>query len=173
MFDTHGKNLKSLSLSSHAKEHTMIPHPAAGIYFGRKYTNFKTLAEAKGFIEYLMQTYPDYDREPDVIYFEAFKASTRGIGPSIEEILAHSSSTPPRPEHFYQLGLVPHHSAAPKNDVPAPTPSGPVVTLADLTSDPSAARQALRKAHIDKPGSRWEWPKDHPDLPKVTKILTN
>ena len=32
-----------------------------------------------------------------------------------------------------------------------------VTTLKDLTSDPRKARALLRKAGIDKPGTKWEW----------------
>ena len=150
----------------------MIPRPVAGVYFGQKYTNFKTLAEAKGFLEYLISTQGPCDQEPDALFFEAFKATTRGIGPSIQEILSHKESTPPKPEHLYQIGLIKYHKEVPEPASQAPRPSGPVVSLSDLTSDPSGARQALRKAGIAKPGGRWEWPSDHPDLTKIKKIIS-
>ena len=50
-----------------------------------------------------------------------------------------------------------------------------VIKLSDLAKelgvDPAVVRRELRNTAIKKPGSRWEWPKDHPDLPAVRLIL--
>lgn len=51
-----------------------------------------------------------------------------------------------------------------------PRPEG-LIPLADLTNDPGEARKLLRKAKMDKPSHGWAWPKDHPDLAKVKKLL--
>lgn len=43
-----------------------------------------------------------------------------------------------------------------------------IVSLADIVKDPKKARVVLRKAGIQKPGSRWEW---SGDIPKEVKEL--
>lgn len=152
--------------------------PVAGIYWGRFYNNFGALYSARAFLLYLIDNYGPYDQEEDALYFEAFKVSTNGVGPSITTILNYKP-TPKEaawqlPECFFiQASALksPHKDTRPKEAVQAPKPSGPVVTLSDFPLKPATCRQLLRKAGIIKPGKRWEWPKDHKDLIKVKKVL--
>lgn len=55
--------------------------------------------------------------------------------------------------------------------------NGDVVKLADLAEelgiDPAVLRRKLRENKIAKPGARWEWPKDHPDLAKIKELAAD
>jgi len=46
-----------------------------------------------------------------------------------------------------------------------------LVTVKELADDlgmtPTVLRKKLRSMKVEKPGGRWEWPEDHPDLPKI------
>lgn len=51
-----------------------------------------------------------------------------------------------------------------------------IVKLADLAEElgiePAALRRKLRENKVAKPGTRWEWPEDHPDLEKIKELVT-
>jgi len=55
-----------------------------------------------------------------------------------------------------------------KNRDEKPKIEGPVVTIKDLADElgmePTVLRKKLRNSDIKKPGGRWEWPENHPDL---------
>jgi len=50
------------------------------------------------------------------------------------------------------------------------------VKLADLAEElgiePAVLRRKLRENKVAKPGARWEWPKDHPDLAMIKELAT-
>ena len=66
----------------------------------------------------------------------------------------------------YLTNISPHQSLADIASTIVSAASANKITLADITTNPSRARAQLRKAGIEKPGSRWEW---FEEVPKEVK----
>jgi len=50
-----------------------------------------------------------------------------------------------------------------------------VITVKDIAHEadmpPSVVRKKIRNSNLEKPGGRWEWPPNHPDLIKVKSLF--
>ena len=50
-----------------------------------------------------------------------------------------------------------------------------IIKLADLAKelgvDPKVIRRELREMPFQRPGKRWEWPEDHPNLEPIRLLL--
>lgn len=143
--------------------------PRYGIYIiGEKRTNYVSFCELYAAHKFLKQFTQPFDWHKGNMVFEEYILSC-------EDLMDIYNYQPTSEEAEWQL---PDNYRlelwVPRRAEKTPLrliPNLPVINLQDLTNDARTARQTLRKGGLIKPGAGWAWPKDHPDLEKVKKLL--